>query len=365
MNRTLKIFLSALLINSMVISTVFAEPISQQLQNQQNKLAQDKSSLKTVQDQKNAMEISIENLDNQIQNQMSKITENKNLISQKQLDIKATELEIQKIDEDIIKDQTLLNVRIKAMYMNGNDSYAEVLLSAKGLSDFISKVEIVKKVMEFDKKTVKNLKDKRIDSNNKKEVLNSENNKLIELGTQNEANLSQLKQYIANQNSMIITLKSKEFALSSNVDLSQAAVNETLIQIDAIRKAAPKISVSRGAVTVSSNNVIAYATNFLGTQYVWGGTTPAGFDCSGFTQYVYAHFGIRLGRTTYDQINDGFAVSRGNLELGDLVFFGTNGPTHVGIYTGNGTYINAPRTGDVVKVASVDRSDFITGRRVK
>jgi peptidoglycan DL-endopeptidase CwlO len=97
---------------------------------------------------------------------------------------------------------------------------------------------------------------------------------------------------------------------------------------------------------------------------LWGGTTPSGFDCSGFTQYVYRHFGVSLGRTTYDQINNGYAVSKDQLQPGDLVFFGTGSPTHVGIYVGNGMYINAPHTGDVVKIASVNRSDFITGRRV-
>ncbi|HEY5561302.1 MAG TPA: C40 family peptidase, partial [Clostridiaceae bacterium] len=120
------------------------------------------------------------------------------------------------------------------------------------------------------------------------------------------------------------------------------------------------------AIAISSNNIIAYASNFLGIKYLWGGTSPStGFDCSGFTQYVFAHFGIRIGRTTSDQINNGFGVSRSDLQPGDLVLFGTNGPSHVGIYVGNGTYINAPHTGDVIKISSVDRSDFITGRRVK
>ncbi|WP_249175135.1 NlpC/P60 family protein, partial [Clostridium tyrobutyricum] len=94
-----------------------------------------------------------------------------------------------------------------------------------------------------------------------------------------------------------------------------------------------------------------------------GGTTPSGFDCSGFVQYVYAHFGISLPRVSQDQQNVGAAVSRANLQPGDLVFFG-NPAYHVGIYVGSGTYINAPKTGDVVKIASVDRSDFSGGRRI-
>ncbi|WML33688.1 C40 family peptidase [Clostridium sp. OS1-26] len=128
-------------------------------------------------------------------------------------------------------------------------------------------------------------------------------------------------------------------------------------------------SLSRGSVSISAgsnSNVVSYAYNFLGTPYLWGGTSPSGFDCSGFTQYVYGHFGVGLGRTTYDQINDGSPVSRDQLQPGDLVLFGSSSnPHHIGIYVGNGMYIHAPHTGDVVKVSSLDRGDFLTGRRVK
>ena len=112
--------------------------------------------------------------------------------------------------------------------------------------------------------------------------------------------------------------------------------------------------------------IIAYASNFLGTPYLWGGTTPAGFDCSGFTQYVYRHFGISVGRTTFNQIKDGVQVSRENLHPGDLVFFGTmSNPHHMGIYVGDNNYIHAPHTGDVIKVSVMGRKDYVTGRRVK
>ena len=105
----------------------------------------------------------------------------------------------------------------------------------------------------------------------------------------------------------------------------------------------------------------------MGTRYVYGGTTPNGFDCSGFVQYVYAHFGVGLGRSTYDQINDGVEVSLSQLQPGDLVFFGSYGaPHHVGIYVGGDCYIHSPQTGDVVKVSSLgSRSDICRARRVK
>ena len=106
--------------------------------------------------------------------------------------------------------------------------------------------------------------------------------------------------------------------------------------------------------------LINYAMRFIGVPYVWGGTTPSGFDCSGFTQYVFGHAaGIGLGRTTYEQINDGREVSRENLQPGDLIFPSEH---HVAIYIGNGQMIHAPHTGDNVKIASV--YSFWRARRI-
>lgn len=113
--------------------------------------------------------------------------------------------------------------------------------------------------------------------------------------------------------------------------------------------------------------VLDTAAKYLGVPYLWGGTTPSGFDCSGFVQYVLRENGINITRTTYTQWdNDGVYVSRNELEPGDLVYFGSSSaPHHVGMYVGNGTYIHAPRTGDVVKYSSLDsRSDFCGGKRV-
>ena len=117
--------------------------------------------------------------------------------------------------------------------------------------------------------------------------------------------------------------------------------------------------------TFSQNNVVAYATNFIGRPYQWGATGPDTFDCSGFVQYVYSHFGVGLSRTTYTQINEGTYVSRSDLQPGDLVFFGSSGnPHHVGMYVGDNCYIHAPRTGDYIKISPLTRSDYLTARRV-
>ena len=102
---------------------------------------------------------------------------------------------------------------------------------------------------------------------------------------------------------------------------------------------------------------------YLGVPYLWGGESPGGFDCSGLVQYVFAQAGIRLPRVAAEQQTVGSPVPRSALQPGDLVFFGYPAH-HVGIYAGNGTMINAPYTGAVVRYDDINQSDYAGARRV-
>lgn len=103
--------------------------------------------------------------------------------------------------------------------------------------------------------------------------------------------------------------------------------------------------------------VVEEARKYIGVPYVWKGTTPAGFDCSGLVQYVYAHaVGISLPRRTFDQQNCGTSVPLNALQLGDLLFWHNDrdGTYHVAIYIGNNQYIHAPKPGDNVRISSIN-----------
>lgn len=99
--------------------------------------------------------------------------------------------------------------------------------------------------------------------------------------------------------------------------------------------------------------IVEYAKQFIGCKYVWGGNGPTSFDCSGFTKYVYAHFGYTLNRTATDQLSNGVSVTKDELQPGDLVFFkyNTSKPvSHVGIYIGGGQFIHASTNSYAVQI---------------
>ena len=121
----------------------------------------------------------------------------------------------------------------------------------------------------------------------------------------------------------------------------------------------------------SADAIVAYAKTFQGYPYVYGTNGPRSFDCSGFVQYVYKHFGYSLSRSSKTQANDGVAVSKSNLQPGDILIFKNTAKTeigHVGIYIGNGQFIHAsnPKTG--VTISSLSSASYqqryVTARRI-
>lgn len=115
--------------------------------------------------------------------------------------------------------------------------------------------------------------------------------------------------------------------------------------------------------------VVAKAKSYLGYKYVYGGSSPStGFDCSGFTSYVYKQFGVSLNRTAAGQYSNGTAVSRANLQLGDLVMFGKSGINHVGIYIGGGMIVHAENSSTGVTTDTINsgyyNNNYVGARRI-
>ena len=138
------------------------------------------------------------------------------------------------------------------------------------------------------------------------------------------------------------TASNTNTAASSSQAVSQAPTGST------------STSTATSTASASAIAITSYALTFLGVPYVWGGTTPSGFDCSGLVQYVYSHFGINLGRTTYTQQYAGTKISVASAQAGDLYFWGSYGSAyHVAIALGGGQYVMAPAPGQNVMTGSV------------
>lgn len=128
-----------------------------------------------------------------------------------------------------------------------------------------------------------------------------------------------------------------------------------------------KQETSSSETKTTGADIVEYAKQYLGYKYVSGGSTPStGFDCSGFTTYIYKHFGISLSRTSKGQNSNGVAVEKSNLQLGDILVFNDDANKsigHVGIYVGNGNFIHASNPSDGVKITALS-SDYYAKRYV-
>ena len=371
--RSLAVVIIFVLISN---TTVLAAPVNEKLQQQ-------KDSLTIIKTEKEQVEMKIEEFDNEIEKIMIKMEDNERKISKTEKSIEVASVEVKKVAKESQKEQGLFNSRMRVMYINGSDGYLSIILDSESFGDFISRVDNIKTVVEFDKKLMVNFEASQKELKEKQQSLNKTKEALQSLQVENKQKIDKIMVTKESQNKLVMQLKKKEIVAKelqnklitenkSNKNISaqiiepQVSVNKSLTKISEFKKSVPAYTPSRGGATVSQGAIIAYASNFLGTPYLWGGTTPSGFDCSGFTQYVYAHFGISVGRTTFDQINDGVEVSRDKLQPGDLVFFGSfANPHHMGMYIGDNNYIHAPHTGDVIKISALGRNDYVTARRVK
>jgi cell wall-associated NlpC family hydrolase len=252
--------------------------------------------------------------------------------------------------------ETRLAERVVALYVSGSDtSTVGVLLGAESLDDLIDRIETANRVSEQDASTLRQVIEYRALVKRQAAQLAKARIAQAAVVRQKAAQRASIESRIAERERMLAGIRSE-------IRRIQAAERQRSLAIARQLRSRPASSASTlgssgsapdGALIAPPSRyggVVGIAMRYLGIPYKWGGASPStGFDCSGFTQYVFAQIGVSLPHYTGAQWNMGTPVSRSQLEPGDLVFF--NGLGHMGIYVGGGNFIHAPHTGDVVKIS--------------
>ena len=263
-------------------------------------------------------------------------------------ELAAIRLQLEQRQAELDRRQAVLGQHLAWMYKLGDLGLLDALLGAGNLTDAQARVQFFKRLNERDRElrdeyvgllaTVRSLErsaeQKRDQARIVQQQVDAERAAIEDKLAERQAILDGLDGKIRK----ILDARARAAARTAG-DLGRAA----LAQIGRIQGTAAQVGVVRDAL------------RFLGVPYVWGGASPSGFDCSGLVLYVYARYGVRFPHFAAWQAQMGTPVSVSQLEPADLVFFG-NPIHHVVIYAGNGLVVQAPHTGDVVKVSRL--SDF-------
>jgi peptidoglycan DL-endopeptidase CwlO len=293
-------------------------------------------------------------------------------------DLRENRRELRLAQQNLKRAQISLELRLVQLYTAGGDSTGlEVLIGATSIEDLIERLDTADRVSDQSAQVLEEVKVYRADVRTRRARLKQAHVDQARLVAERASQKASIEGQLAERRRLLSSIQSEIGRLQAEERARQAQLAaEARARLSSPQTGVDVLTASTGSV-VSGNTpvisappsryggVVGIAMRYLGTPYVYGGSTPAGFDCSGFIMYVFAQVGVSLPHNAAAQYGYGTPVDRSQLQPGDLVFF--NGLGHAGIYVGGGSFIHSPHTGDVVKISSMSgwyASTYVGARRL-
>jgi cell wall-associated NlpC family hydrolase len=279
------------------------------------------------------------------------------------------------------RSRTLIARRLLSLYTTPQASTLELILGASSMSDLLTRIDDANRLSSLDTQVIGQVESFQAAAERASHDLASEHAAATRLVAERQDERLSLQNQLGERQQLLLSIKGQiatleaqaaarqrelEQEAQARVAAAQAAeVAQDQSQVIGASAATPQGDTVLPASPYGSQ-VVSIAMSFLGVPYVWGGASPSGFDCSGLVMYAYDQVGISLPHSSYAMWDYGIPVPENELEPGDLVFF--DGLGHVGMYIGGGEYVNAPYTGTVVSVASLDdawaQANYVGARRI-